>query len=258
LWWLPKPGLLEIYRTITFLAAESGKAVGAILAVLLLMGVIGGLRVTWIGSKGRAPESFRLWFAPLGFFVPMAATLLLSIWRPLFFHRFLIICLVPFLLLAAAGLEQMRKHRAGVALAAGILVLSGIATASSYTKVREDWRGAAEYTAATASDAPVVFYIKDAAAPFAYYRERIGVPLRAAQVIRSEQAPSVAEAQEWAKFYPQIWLVRFPAGPKDTVLPKITGDLLSQYKLCERRDFKGISVSWFCAREQHGPADFRI
>ncbi|HEY3930691.1 MAG TPA: glycosyltransferase family 39 protein [Candidatus Koribacter sp.] len=258
LWWLPRPGLVEIYRTITFLAAESGKVVGAVLAALMVVAVICGLRASWLRSNGPSVENFRMWFAPLGFLVPMLATLLLSFWRPMFFHRFLIVCLVPFLLLASMGLEQLRRYRVGVGLTAGILVLSGIATAASYSKVREDWRGAAAYTASVAPDAPVVFYIKDGAAPFAYYRDRLSSPLKAAQLIPSEQQPSEADAQVWARFYPCIWVVRFPADVKDPALPEITRDLLRHYKLCERQDFKGISVSWFCERGEHTAADFRI
>ncbi len=55
-------------------------------------------------------------------FVPMIVTMLLSVWRPMFFHRFLIICLVPFLHLAAAGLGDVRNLRARTGLAMGIVV----------------------------------------------------------------------------------------------------------------------------------------
>lgn len=263
LWWVPRPGWLEIYRTLTFLAADSGKAVGAVLTVLLLIPICGAMGMAWRKWRrnGGSLESFRLGFAAVGLLAPMLATLLLSLWRPMFFHRFLMICLVPFLLLAAAGLAEMRNRRAMAALATGILALSGVATALSYNKVREDWRGAAGFTlrSGNAGD-PVIFYLKDGAAPFAYYRERLGARMRERQIIRCETPPTAKEAEEWAKLYPRMWLVRFPStGNMDAVTAQITGDMLAGgYKQCARGEFKGISVAGFCAREEHKTPDLSI
>jgi hypothetical protein len=247
LWWLPRAGVLEIYRTLTFLAAESGKAVGAILGVLLLVPIGVALHNAWqtCHQSGKSFESFRAGFAPLGLIVPMVGTMALSVWRPMFFHRFLIVCLVPFVLLAAAGLEQMRNFRVRPALAIGIIVLSGVAVATSYTKVREDWRGAAAFTRGVGAGDPIAFFLKDAAAPFAYYRERLDQPLRAEQLIRLESQPSKEQVAQWAKQYPRIWMVRFPAGTKDTIEPQLVGTMENEYRLCQRGNFKAISVSWW-------------
>ena len=245
LWWLPRPGLLEIYRTISFLAAESGKAVGAVLAVLLLIPIFIAMNHAWKTwrSHHRSEESFRAGFAALGLLVPMIATMALSIWRPMFFHRFLIICLVPFLLLAADGITLMQRRR--VLTAAAIVVLSCVATAMSYTKVREDWRGAAALTLGARSTEPIVFYLKDAATPFAFYRGRLGSPLREGQAIRLEAPPTESQVAEWAKHYPTISVVRFPGTTRDPVDVQITETMTNHYRMCERRALKGMSVSWY-------------
>ncbi len=245
LWWLPRPGLLEIYRTITFLAAESGKAVGAVLAFFLLIPICIALREAWKTwrLRGKSEESFRAAFAALGLLVPMVATMALSVWRPMFFHRFLIICLVPFLLLAAEGLASMQRRRR--ILAGAIVALSLVATAMSYTKVREDWRAAAALTLGSRSGEPVVFYLKDAATPFAFYRERLGSPMREGQAIRLESPPSDSQVAAWAKQYPSISVVRFPSTTKDPVDVQITQAMTEHYRICERRALKGISVSWY-------------
>lgn len=247
LWWLTRPGILEIYRTLTFLAAESGKAVGAVLAVLLLVPIVLALRSAWMTLRtyGRSIESFRAALAPFALLVPVVTTMVLSLWRPMFFHRFLIICLVPFLLLAAVGLDQMQNLRHRQRLAIGIVALSIASVAISYTKVREDWRGAASFTQAAAANDPVVFYLKDAAAPFAYYRERLGQPLKADQVLRLETPPSADQVSQWATQYPRIWVVRYPSGSKDAVDVKISDTMGLQYRMCARRAFKEISLSWF-------------
>jgi hypothetical protein len=245
LWWLPRPGLLELYRTIAFLAAESGKAVGGILAALFLIPITLAVRQSWrtLRAHGRSIESFQTGFAVFGLLTPMIASLLLSLWRPLFFHRFLIICLVPFLLLAAAGLEELSKRR--TLLAGVIILLSCVSTGIAYTKVREDWRGSAALTIGEHSSAPVVFYLKDAAAPFAYYRERLGSPMAEGQAIRLEFPPTEADVIAWAKRYPQLWVVRFPLADHDLVDIRMADVLTREYSLCERRAFKGMSVSWF-------------
>ncbi len=247
LWWLPQPGLLELYRTLTFLAAESGKAVGAILAVLLLVPIVLALRAAWrvVRNRGRSTESFRKTFAPLGLLVPIMTTMGLSLWRPMFFHRFLIVCLVPFLLLVAVGLDQMQNLRTRQRLAIGIVALSTASVAISYTKVREDWRGAATFTQAGAANDPVVFYLKDAAAPFAYYRERLGQPLRVEQFLRLEMPPTADQVAQWANQYPRIWVVRYPSGSKDPVDVEISDTMGLKYRMCARHAFKEISLSWF-------------
>jgi hypothetical protein len=245
LWWLPRPGLLELYRTLAFLAAESGKAVGGVLAAIFLIPIGLALRnfLKTFRSNRRSSESFRTGFAVFGLLVPTLATMLLSLWRPMFFHRFLIICLVPFLLLAASGLDQLSKRRALVASA--IVLLSCVNTVISYTKVREDWRGAAALTLGERSSAPVVFYLKDAAAPFVYYRERLGSPMTEGQVIRMDTPPTDADVSTWVKQYPQLWVVRFPLTNHDLIDIRMADTLTREYSLCERRDFKGMSVSWF-------------
>ncbi len=91
----------------------------------------------------------------------------------------------------------------------------------------------------------MVFYIKDASAPFAYYRERLGEPLQATQILRLDSPPSAEQVAQWAKQYPRLWLVDFPTGPKDTVEPEISGSMAGAYHRCARGAFKAISVSWW-------------
>ena len=240
LWWLPRPGLVEVYHTITFLAAEDGKAVGTTVAVFMLVPIIYALRSAF------RPDRIESLLAPLGLLTPVVVTLMLSAWRPMFFHRFLIICLVPFVLLVAAGLEQMTPRFARP-LGAMMVLLSLTATGLSYTKIREDWRDAAAYTARVDGSAPVVFFLKDAGTPFSFYRERTVSPMTEAQMLRLETPPTEVQAKSWAAMYPHIWVVRFPSNAKDPVGPGILKTMQTAYELCGQAQFKAISVSWFSA-----------
>ena len=77
----------------------------------------------------------------------------------MFFHRFLIICLPSWLLAIAVGVTAIRQVRTRTLAIAGVCVLSLVSTMISYTRVREDWRGAANYLIdhATAQDR-VLYY----------------------------------------------------------------------------------------------------
>ena len=92
---------------------------------------------------------------------------------------------------------------------------------------------------------PVMFYTKDGAAPFTYYRQRLGAPMTEAQTMRLDAPPSKEQIAEWAARYSSITVVRFPALKQDPVDIKMTDAFTNEYRLCERRALKGLSVSWF-------------
>ncbi len=88
----------------------------------------------------------------LALFTPVIISLLVSLARPVFFHRFLIICLPAWLLAVAVG-RARPGHRRERSAIAGVCVLSLVSTVISYTRVREDWRGVANYLIEHAADA---------------------------------------------------------------------------------------------------------
>ena len=85
-----------------------------------------------------------------GLLTPVVFSLAASVVRPLFFHRFLIICLPAWLLAVAVGASALRQRRMRVLAIAGVCLLSLMSTVISYTRVREDWRGVANYLIAHA------------------------------------------------------------------------------------------------------------
>jgi mannosyltransferase len=123
--WVAKPSLLEVYHLGVFLAAESGKGVGpALLAVELVLVAVfframtaarknpglkppisnGGLDAGLKASSTTGSldgDLFAYALVASGLLTPVIVTLLVSVVRPVFFHRFLIICLPAWLLAVA-------------------------------------------------------------------------------------------------------------------------------------------------------------
>jgi 4-amino-4-deoxy-L-arabinose transferase-like glycosyltransferase len=173
--WVRPPSLLEFYHLGAFLAANGGKAVGAVLLALNLVIVglyLGKLRTEW-RERDNDLQRWRHALVASSFFSPIVLTLLVSIVRPVFYHRFLIICLPAWVLMTAVGARQIR-HRLWRTLAVGgVCVLSFVSTVISYTRVAEDWRGATNVILSSAqSGDAVVIYPFYAITGFDYYRQR--------------------------------------------------------------------------------------
>ena len=134
--WVQRPSLLELYRLGVYLAAGSGKVVGALLLVLDLVLVALFLRTLGNLWRDRA-QDLRCWRYALVascLFTPVVITLLVSVVRPIFYHRFLIIGLPAWVLMTAAGAEEIRSRTWRAAAVAGVCVLS---LASAITPIRE-------------------------------------------------------------------------------------------------------------------------
>ncbi len=109
----------------------------------------------------RNKEHGELWPYALvasGLLTPVVFSLAASVVRPIFFHRFLIICLPAWLLAVAVGASALRQRRMRMLAIAGVCLLSLTSTIISYTRVREDWRGVANYLIAHASSQDRVVY----------------------------------------------------------------------------------------------------
>src|SRR5260370_9929428 len=138
--WVAKPNLLEFYHLGVFLAAEGGKRIGAMMFGLWLILVVYASIQTIQKAKttGDLQTAFRNLFPLFWLIVPIALSLLLSFWKPVFFHRFLIICLFPFLLLVSAGIDFLRGTKLRWIVCATVVALSLVTTILSYTRVREN------------------------------------------------------------------------------------------------------------------------
>src|SRR3974377_291767 len=144
--WVSKPSLLELYHLGVFLAAESGKGVGPVLLVVELALVVMFFRTMMVVRRGSVERDFFPYaLVASGLFTPIVFSLLVSVVRPVFFHRFLIICLPAWLLGVAVGACALSQRRWRTAAIVAVCALSLVSTWLSYSRMREDWRGAVNF-----------------------------------------------------------------------------------------------------------------
>jgi mannosyltransferase len=242
--WVARPSLLEVYHLGVFLAAESGKGVGAVLLLLDL--VLVGLFFVSVRNIWALPEAgldrWRYGLVACCAVVPVAASLLLSIVRPIFFHRFLIICLLAWILMTAVGAEQIRDHRRRMAAIVGVCLLSLVSTAISYTRVREDWRGVANYLIAQAASQDRVLYYE----PIGYFAtENYRDWLPGGNTSRPEGV-MVNSPHNWTKKVEsarRVWLVTYPAKQHDAAYDAIRIELQKHYAVARQQQFRSITIT---------------
>ena len=244
--WVSKPSLLEFYHLGVFLAAESGKGVGPALLVveLVLLGVFFRQAVAF---WKRPAESDR-WAYTLvasGLLTPIIFSLLVSVVRPVFFHRFLIICLPAWLLAVVVGAYALRQRPVRTWAIAGVCILSMMSTWLSYSRMREDWRGAANYLIDHARAQDTVVYYRGVG-NFAAESYRDWLPGGGAN--RPIPVEVGAPGTDWrARIVgaPRVWLVEYPANLSDETSRSVEAELHRHYAQGTSQAFRAVTVTEF-------------
>ncbi|HEY5175376.1 MAG TPA: glycosyltransferase family 39 protein [Terriglobales bacterium] len=249
--WVQPPSLLEFYHLGVFLAANGGKAVGAVLLALDLVIVglyLGKLKRVW-RSRDNDLQRSRYGLVASSFFSPIVLSLLVSIVRPVFYHRFLIVCLPAWVLMTAVGARQIRPRLWRTLAVGGICVLSFVSTVISYTRVTEDWRGAISYLIATAHPEDRVLYYQSVGyLAGENYREWLpggGAPHPSALGVN----PPSTDWEEQLGHARRAWLVLYRAKPDDPESRAIEQELLKQYDAGDRKTFRGVTVIEYRAKQ---------
>ncbi len=244
--WVSKPSLLELYHLGVFLAAESGKGVGPVLLVVELALVAMFFRAMVVGRR-QSPQSDSFPYALVasGLVTPIVFALLVSIVRPVFFHRFLIICLPAWLLAVAVGtcaLSQMRWRTAAIVAVCG---LSLVSTALSYSRMREDWRGAVNLLIDNARPQDVVVYYRGVG-DFAAESYRDWMPGGGAN--RPSAVEVGAPGADWRTKIVgvrRVWLVEYPANLSDDTSRAVEAELHSHYTAVASFGYRAVTVTEF-------------
>jgi uncharacterized membrane protein len=248
--WVSKPSLLELYHLGVFLAAESGKGAGpALLAIELILLVVFFRAMAAHRRMGESErELFPYALVASGILTPIMFSLLVSIVRPVFFHRFLIICLPAWLLAIAAAICALSRRRIAMLAVAGVCTLSLVSTVMSYSRMREDWRGAVNFLIDNARSQDVVLYYQSVGG-WAAENYRDWLPGGGAN--RPMAASIEPQSSDWrAKIAGagRIWLVEYPANPNDETSRAVEAELHSRYTAAAERQYRAVTVTEFVAK----------
>jgi mannosyltransferase len=169
--WIPRPTLrsaLETWRDFGSAFGPGGRSLVPLVVIFTALVALGAWRLR------RRPAVLALLLLLL--VTPFAGELLVSLRRPIFYTRTLIWASVPFYLLLAAGLLQLR-FRPLIALAALALVLLNAGSLVGYYRhyEPEGWRDAANWMAPQAQPGDLVLFNAGwVQIPFDYYYRRVG------------------------------------------------------------------------------------
>jgi hypothetical protein len=183
-----------------------------------------------------------------GLLTPVIFTLLVSFVRPIFFHRFLIICLPAWLLAVAVGMREMPQVRWRTPVITGVCALTVVSTALSYSRVREDWRGVANFLIDNARSQDAVVYYRGVG-NFAAENYRDWLPGGAGN--RPTPVEVGAPGTDWRSKIvgaPRVWLVEYPSNISDDTSRAVEADLHSRYAQVASRSFRAVTVTEFVAK----------
>lgn len=128
--------------------------------------------------------------------LPLTITLVVSVFRPLFEPRYLLVCLPFFILLTAVGLVRIRPGVAAAAVVASMVALSLIQDRKFYDDLPlQDWRGAVNLMAGESKPGDVLIVLPEWNSPPAeYYINRLQPhPAFAVVPVPMEQLQRAAE-----------------------------------------------------------------
>jgi len=183
-----------------------------------------------------------------GLLTPILISLLVSVARPVFFHRFLIICLPAWLLACAVGACAPRHRPIRFWAIAGVCTLSLVSTTMSYSRPREDWRGVVNYLIDNARSQDVVLYYQPVG-NWAAESYRDWLPGGSAN--RPAAVGVTAQSNDWrAKIAGarRVWLVEYPENLSDDTARALEAELHSRYTAVATQGFRAITVTEFVAK----------
>ena len=249
--WVQPPSLLEFYHLGVFLAADGGKAVGAVLLALDLVLIslfLATLKAVW-QARDSDLQRWRYALVASSFFSPIIIVLAVSIVRPAFYHRFLIICLPSWVMMTAVGALQIRRRLLRISAVACVCILSLVATVILYTRVTEEWRGAVSYLIAEARPEDRVLYYQSLGAFAAEnYWNWLPGGESAPRPKEVDVSPPSTDWQRQIGDAPRVWLVLYRAKVDDPESRAIEQELLKRYEARVEKAFRGVIIIEYDAK----------
>jgi mannosyltransferase len=247
LYWVQPTTISEIYKLFIFFAGAS-KAVAAVLSLISLLMCALAVAQSWPKLRSRAPESWRIGIVLTWALVPPLVAAVISMHKPVFVHRYLLISLPGYLILIALGIAQLRR-KAVLAVLATFVVLSGVSIGQGYFRPIEDWRGAVAYLVGNAREGDALLpYIPYGSNNFNFYARRIERTRAHPPFTFLDSAKGVSQVAGISS--PRTWLVLYPSPHFAELAPEFEQALADRYTKQERREFKGVSILLFSGLKQ--------
>jgi len=255
--WVPPFRLRQLYDLFALLSGRGGM-------VLLLLCGAGLLIALWDTAASwrtrvQAVESWNYDFVWTWLLLPLLLTIGISLVKPMFVPRFLLLCLPPFVLLVAAGLWSIQPKWLRMT---ALLVLIGLSVRgvvsyyqTGFDPPEQDWRGVVHYVLSDAEPGDAIFFYHPLARlPWEYYSARsvrsdehpvpaVIFPLRGDARLLKGVPLSIEPLIQAPTQYHRLWLVQ-NYGP-DTFTKKTQIALGKNYSVAKRREFGIIRVILF-------------
>lgn len=254
--WIPRPRLNDILGLLKKLSGN------AQLPLLLVYSgcVLLGLFIAQRSIRQRQIAAVNNIILLCWLFGPLLTVLLVSLARPVFAPRYLMISLPAWILLASAGIDFLRPRVVGIIVLTAIVWL-GIAGVRSYYQLdfdigRNDVRSATSYIVDHAAQGDgIVFYSLSTRFPYDYYaahshariRPEILWPGNNSGVVWRDfmGVPSAARVPNFAQSHERIWVVTTPMAPNDPRFGAFESALRQQYRLTDTTEFPFVRVMLF-------------
>jgi mannosyltransferase len=171
--WIQRPGVEDILDLFRNLAGATNWPLAALLACAGVAAIVPHARS--LLTRPRSWEMWRSQFLLVWLLFPVAFTVLLSWARPVFLARYMIFCMPPVLILAAAGIAGLKRWWMRVVVVSAALLLSVPGISFVYGHDFDDQRdgsGAASDFILDHSDAGdgIIFHIAETRIPYEFFR----------------------------------------------------------------------------------------
>lgn len=254
--WIPRPGLGDIIGLLKKLSGNVDTMQMILYAVCVFVGLMAGI----ISIRRKATDGPIYIVLACWLFVPLIIVLLVSLARPVFAPRYLMISLPAWIMLAAAGITASRSRLIAGMLTAVVAVfcLGGV---QAYYKAdfdigRNDVRSATAYILEHAKSGDgVVFYSLSTRFPYDYYAAHSNAEVKPDTLYPGNNSgvgwrdfmgvPAAARVPEFAQGRERIWVVTTPLPPNDPRFAAFEAALNRQYKLVDSQDFPYVHVMLF-------------
>ena len=254
--WIPRPGLNDI---VGLLKKLSGNAEAALL-ILYLVAVIAGLYAGAKAIKQRREEGRSYIILACWFLVPLLIVLLVSIARPVFAPRYLMISLPAWVMLAASGIASLRPRFVTPLILAAIIWL-GIEGIRSYYVIdfdigRNDVRSATSYILSHSEPSDgIVFYTVSTRFPYDYYAAHSEAENKPDIIWPGSNSkvgwrdfmgvPAASRVPQFTQGHNRMWIVTTPMPPNDPKFAAFETAMTQNYKLKDSEDFPFVHVMLF-------------